>query len=166
MRSIQAAMKNSCEPCRIRLLEGNKPGAHKHRAGCSAGSSCIRCGRRWAELTPNTKYVRNSNLCGTVDPVDAFRSCAEKAFAEQGKSVLVSLSPDFRRCQAIFGGPKPEKWLWYESNRYPPFWPRLARLSGKMQDFGPILRSIFLSFNNLYSFCGKYSGSPCPNPKH
>ena len=74
-----------------------------------------------------------------------FESCAEKALAEKGRSELVSLSPDFRRCQAVFEGPKPEKRLWYESNRHPLFWPRLARFFGKMQDFmqdnwGPIFR--------------------------
>ena len=54
---------------------------------------------------------RNSNLCATVDTVAAFESCAEKALAEQGGSKLVSLSPDFRRRQAVFKGPKSEKWL-------------------------------------------------------
>ena len=49
-----------------------------------------------------------------------FESCAEKALAEQGGSKLVSLSLDFRRCQAVFERPNPEKWLWYESNRHPP----------------------------------------------
>ena len=55
-------------------------------------------------------------------------------------------------CPRIFGGVKPfsrgqspQKWLWYESNRHPPFWPRLASFFGKMQDFmqdnwGPIFR--------------------------
>ena len=45
-------------------------------------------------------------------------------------------------CPRIFGGVKPfsrgqspQKWLWYESNRHPPFWPRLASFFGKMQDF-------------------------------
>ena len=138
-------MKNSCEPSRIRLLEGNKPGAGEHRAGCSPGSSCIRCSRHWAEPTTNTKYLRNSNLCATVDTVAAFESCAGKALVKQGGPELVSLSPDFWQCQAVFEGPKPEKWLWYESNRHPPFWPRLARFFGKMQDFmqdnwGPFCR--------------------------
>ena len=64
-----------------------------------------------------------------------FESCAEKALAEQAGPELVSLSPDFWRRQAVFEGPNPEKWLWYESNRHPPFWPRLARFFGKMQDF-------------------------------
>ena len=35
----------------------------------------------------------------------------------------------------------------------------------QMQDFGPILCSIFLCFNNLYSLGGKHSGSPGPNSK-
>ena len=38
-----------------------------------------------------------------------YESCAEKALAEQGGSKLVSLSPDFRRRQAVFEGPKPAK---------------------------------------------------------
>ena len=64
-----------------------------------------------------------------------FESCAGKALAEKGRSKLVSLSPDFRWRQAVFERSKPEKWLWYESNRHPTFWPRLARFFGKMQDF-------------------------------
>ena len=66
---------------------------------------------------------------------ESFESCAEKDFPEKGRSELVSSSPDFRRCQAVFKEPTLEKWLWYESNRHPPFWPRLARFFGKMQDF-------------------------------
>ena len=43
-------------------------------------------------------------------PQTDFESCAEKALAEQGGSEMVSLSPIFRRCQAVFEEPKPEKW--------------------------------------------------------
>ena len=35
----------------------------------------------------------------------------------------------------------------------------------QMQDFGPILCSIFPVFNNLYNFSGKHGGSPGPNSK-
>ena len=88
---------------------------------------------------------RDSNSRALFRRLPHFESCAEKDFPEKGRSELVSLSPDFWRRQAVFKGPKPEKWLWYESNRHPPFWPRLARFFGKMQDFmqdnwGPIFR--------------------------
>ena len=39
-----------------------------------------------------------------------FESCAEKALVEKSRSELVSLSPDFRRRQAVFEEPNPEKW--------------------------------------------------------
>ncbi|MDM8200946.1 hypothetical protein [Allofournierella massiliensis] len=48
---------------------------------------------------------------GRFYPTRNFESCAEKALAEQGGSELVSLSPDFRRRQAVFERSKPEKWL-------------------------------------------------------
>ena len=38
-----------------------------------------------------------------------FESCAEKDFPEKGRSKLVSLSPIFRRHQAVFERLKPEK---------------------------------------------------------
>lgn len=76
-------------------------------------------------------------------------SCAEKALAEQGRSELVSLSPIFRRYQAVFEEPKPEKWRQYESNREHPFWGDLAHFFGKMQDFMQ---------DNLKPFCRTNTG--------
>ena len=58
--------------------------------------------------------IQYLNLNDTVDICGAFESCAEKDFPEKGGSELVSSSPDFRRCQAVFDRPKPEKWRGYK----------------------------------------------------
>lgn len=56
------------------------------------------------------RRVRDSNPWSGMSRTTDFESCAEKALAEQGGSELVSLSPIFRRYQAVFEEPKPEKW--------------------------------------------------------
>ncbi|HIZ30173.1 MAG TPA: hypothetical protein H9813_02920 [Candidatus Fournierella merdipullorum] len=52
--------------------------------------------------------IQYLNPNDTVDICGAFESCAEKDFPEKGRSKLVSLSPDFRRCQAVFEGQSPK----------------------------------------------------------
>ena len=62
------------------------------------------------QLAATWRSSRDLNPGGAVNTLRDFESCAEKALAEQAGSELVSLSPDFRRVQAVFEGPNPEKW--------------------------------------------------------
>ena len=64
---------------------------------------------------PGEKGLGKPNLPDKSASLAApFESCAEKALAEQGGSELVSLSPDFRRCQAVFKRSSPKKWRGYK----------------------------------------------------
>lgn len=99
------------------------------------GSERIQCSRPWTEFTTNTKHFRNSNqVIPLILPVLSSPVPERLLRKRAGQSWSV--------CPRIFGGVKPfsrgqspQKWLWYESNRHPPFWPRLASFFGKMQDF-------------------------------